>query len=99
MILLISRFGFEGWIWVLIPAFPDPCILLTFDIINIRKIEFLSLKAQQESREKSLLYTYSGIYNSANVTMYCLSAFPYHVIIFLVLQYTRLVAGMQNNRF
>ena len=29
-ILVISRFGFEGWIWVLIATIPDLCILFTF---------------------------------------------------------------------
>ena len=27
MILVIARFGFEGWIWVLIASVPDLCIL------------------------------------------------------------------------
>ena len=31
----ISRFGFEGWIWVLIASVPDLCILLTFRTINV----------------------------------------------------------------
>ena len=30
VILVISHFGFEGWIWVLIASVPDLCILLTF---------------------------------------------------------------------
>ena len=30
MILVISRFGFEGWIWVLIAAVPDLRIFFTF---------------------------------------------------------------------
>ena len=30
MILVISCFGFEGWIWVLIASVPDLCILFTF---------------------------------------------------------------------
>ena len=30
IILVISRFGFEGWIWVLIASVPDLCILFTF---------------------------------------------------------------------
>ena len=29
-ILVISRFGFEGWLWVLITSVPGLCILLTF---------------------------------------------------------------------
>ena len=33
VILVISRFDFEGWIWVLIASVPDICILFTF--INI----------------------------------------------------------------
>ena len=28
--LVISRFGFEGWIWVLIAEVPDLCIRFTF---------------------------------------------------------------------
>ena len=28
-ILVISLFGFEGWIWVLISSVPDLCILFT----------------------------------------------------------------------
>ena len=28
-ILVISRFGFEGWSWVLIASVPDLCILFT----------------------------------------------------------------------
>ena len=31
LILVISRFGFEGWIWVLIVSVPDLCILFTFN--------------------------------------------------------------------
>ena len=30
VILVISRFGFKGWIWVLIASVPDNCILFTF---------------------------------------------------------------------
>ena len=30
VILVISRFGFEGWIWVLFASVPDLCILFTF---------------------------------------------------------------------
>ena len=32
IILVISRFGFEGWIWVLIAPVPGLCILFTFII-------------------------------------------------------------------
>ena len=32
MILVISRFGFEGWIWVQIDSVPDLCILFTFNV-------------------------------------------------------------------
>ena len=28
--LIFSRFGFEGWIWVLIASVPDLCIFFTF---------------------------------------------------------------------
>ena len=30
VILVISRFGFEGWIWVLIALVPGHCIFVTF---------------------------------------------------------------------
>ena len=32
MIIVISRFGFEGWIWVLIASAPDLCILFSFTV-------------------------------------------------------------------
>ena len=32
VILVVSEFGFEGWIWVLIDSVPDLCILLTFTL-------------------------------------------------------------------
>ena len=31
VILVISLFDFEGWIWVLIASVPDLCILFTFN--------------------------------------------------------------------
>ena len=30
VIIVISYFGFEGWIWVLIDSVPGLCILFTF---------------------------------------------------------------------
>ena len=30
VILVISHFGFEGWIWVLINPVPDHCVFITF---------------------------------------------------------------------
>ena len=30
--IFISRFGFEGWIWILIATVPDLCILFTFEM-------------------------------------------------------------------
>ena len=30
VLLVLSRFGFEGWSWVLIASVPDLCILFTF---------------------------------------------------------------------
>ena len=32
LIVVIPRFGFEGWIWVLIASVPGLCILFTFRI-------------------------------------------------------------------
>ena len=34
VILVISHFGFEGWVWVLIASVPDRCILFTFIILK-----------------------------------------------------------------
>ena len=31
MILVISRFGFEGWIWVLIASVPDLCTIFNYN--------------------------------------------------------------------
>ena len=31
--VVISRFGFEGWIWVLIVSVPGLCILFTFSLV------------------------------------------------------------------
>ena len=31
---IISRFGFEGWIWVLIASVPGLCILFTFKLLT-----------------------------------------------------------------
>ena len=33
LILVISRFGFDGWIWVLVASVPDLCILFSFERI------------------------------------------------------------------
>ena len=33
VILVISRFGFEGWIWILIASVPGLCILFTFMLV------------------------------------------------------------------
>ena len=32
ILTIFTRFGFEGWIWVLIASVPGLCILFTFDI-------------------------------------------------------------------
>ena len=37
VILAISRFGFWGWIKVLIVSGPDLCILLTFNRYNVQR--------------------------------------------------------------
>ena len=34
LVLVISRFGFEGWIWVLIASVPDLCIHFIFTITS-----------------------------------------------------------------
>ena len=38
--LVISRFGFEGWIWVLIASVPGLCILFTFIILLFLFVSF-----------------------------------------------------------
>ena len=35
IVLVISRFGFEGWIWVLIASVPDLCILLFLTAVAV----------------------------------------------------------------
>ena len=42
VILVISRFGFEGWILVLIASDPDLCILLGFNSRNHGMAQLLS---------------------------------------------------------
>ena len=37
VILVISRFGFDGWIRVLIASVPDLCILFTFNTCTMKK--------------------------------------------------------------
>ena len=34
--LVIFRFGFEGWIWVLVAQVPGLCILFTFTVLKLR---------------------------------------------------------------
>ena len=44
VISIISRFGFGGWIWVLIASVPDLCILFTFIIYtNFEEPQLLML--------------------------------------------------------
>ena len=43
LILVISRFGFEGWIWVLIASVPDLCILFTFMLSLKRPLDELNV--------------------------------------------------------
>ena len=42
MILVISRFGFEGWIWVLIASVPDLCIPFPFTSGYIERGHFVT---------------------------------------------------------
>ena len=35
LILVISRFGFEGWIWILITSVFGLCILFTFTFVKL----------------------------------------------------------------
>ena len=49
VILFISRFGFEGWIWVLIASVPGLCILLTLKTVNIMSIKVYNLLSNTQS--------------------------------------------------
>ena len=40
MIFVISRFGIEGWVWVLIASVPDLCIFLTFATVREKSLEY-----------------------------------------------------------
>ena len=50
VILVISRFGFDGWIWVLIASVPGLCIRFTFNLsflftlIRVHAFAFISTK-------------------------------------------------------
>ena len=35
VILVVSRFGFGGWIWILIASVPDLCTLLTLSVLHM----------------------------------------------------------------
>ena len=48
VILVISRFDFEGWIWVLIASVPDFCILFTFINDNARNHSKKMLEERSE---------------------------------------------------
>ena len=48
-ISVLSRFGFEGWIWVLIASVPDLCIVYCFhfeftDIVSVYGLQLMCLK-------------------------------------------------------
>ena len=38
VIFVISRFGIEGWVWVLIASVPDLCIFLAFATVREKKV-------------------------------------------------------------
>ena len=40
VILIISRFGFEGWIWVLIASVPDLCIFFNDLTVRVRRLGY-----------------------------------------------------------
>ena len=56
-VFVISRFGFEGWIWVLIASVPGLCILLTFimtGVVVLRTLQnmYNNNKAQLKAHTK-----------------------------------------------
>ena len=53
VILVISRFSFEGWIWVLVSSVPDLCILLAYNFCTNHLFPHLFL---QYTLCKRLLY-------------------------------------------
>ena len=55
VILVISRFGFEGWIWVLIASVPDMCIRFSLlDTHNYLSDHFGPNSSTRNSCKKSL---------------------------------------------
>ena len=42
VVLIISRFGFKDWVWVLIASVPDLCILFYFSDKTMRMYEVIS---------------------------------------------------------
>ena len=47
VVYINSRFGFEGWVWVLIASVPDLCILFTYtyNTNNIAMMHFHIISA------------------------------------------------------
>ena len=52
VILVISRFCFEGWIWVQIASVPDRCILFTFCLM----LFFLSIPYKSYKNFENAFY-------------------------------------------
>ena len=51
IILVISRFGFEGWSWFLIASVPDLCILFTFILlISVNIVQILDTDIQRQRK-------------------------------------------------
>ena len=59
VILVISRLGFEGWIWVLIVLVPDLCILPTFtDCCTCQLVNISSSHALYSQRLATKLFMF-----------------------------------------
>ena len=43
MVLVVSRFGFGGWVWVLVASVPDFCIRFTVQV-------YLSFKLRESGK-------------------------------------------------
>ena len=40
LVLVVSRFGFGGWIWILIASVPEFCVLFTFVTFSMFQLLF-----------------------------------------------------------
>ena len=63
VILVISRFGFEGRIWVLIASVPDLCVLLAFMSYRIDSHE------DRFPHDRANMYLYERPFNDQTILL------------------------------